>query len=126
LALLTLLGFSFVIFFNDWDPNVLTAWVVTCAWMAVWGVISLVKGVPDLILSKLMLRQIERMAGGQAAAATTPLMPSLNGLRMPHGSSTNRDQLSPASITEHTTVSLNAPRDADSELVVGERQTGPQ
>jgi hypothetical protein len=120
-ALLAFIGFFVGALAAD-EPGVLIMWVPTCSWMAVWGVIRLVKGIPDMIESKMMLREMEPIAGGRVAASTTVLRPEAGQLPMAPGVSAAADQAPPLSVTEHTTETLGEHRAPHPGMVTPERQ----
>lgn len=101
-SLLALIGF-FVGALVTGEFEVLAGWVATCSWMAVWGVTRLVKGIPEWIDSKMMLRELEPTAGGRPAASTTPLLSGAREQPTAPGASVVPEPVHPPSVTEHTT-----------------------
>jgi hypothetical protein len=104
----------------------LAMWTVFFGWLAVWGLIAATSGIGDMIESKAVLREMGLMTGTQAVASTTPLVSAAEELQMIPNTLSAAEPVPPPSVTEHTTVSLNAPCNAHSETVVEERQKEPQ
>jgi hypothetical protein len=115
-SLLALAGF-FLGALATGEFEVLAGWVATCSWMAIWGVIRLVRGLPDVIESKMMLRDMERIAGGPTAAPTAPLLSSAGGRQAAPGAVTAPEPVPPLSVTEHTTEALSEHRTLHPDFV---------
>jgi hypothetical protein len=87
------------------EAEIMATWFgVGLPWF-IWGIIRLVKGIPDLVESKVMLRELRGMASGQATSSASALPPSPE-LRIAPSPAVVPDPVSPPSVTEHTTHTL--------------------
>jgi hypothetical protein len=105
------------------EAEVLIAWFGLGMPWVIWGTIRLVKGIPDLVESKMMLREMQRLAGWQANVSPTPVLPSANELRMPVSASTAPEKVSPSSVTEYTTELLGDERPPQAKVMTPDKQT---
>lgn len=90
--------------------------------LAIWGFIRLVRGIPDMIESKTMLHEMERIASGKAVASTTPLLANTPKRQMPLPAPAAPEQGLPLSVTEQTTQSLSGHPAPYPDVVIPERQ----
>jgi hypothetical protein len=98
----------------------LAMWIVFFGWAAGWGIVSLALGIGDMIESKMVLREMGPMVGGQATASTTPLLPAADLQMIPRALDTSQ-QIAPPSVTEQTTVPLGEHEAPHHEIMRPER-----
>jgi hypothetical protein len=109
-ALLTLI-ISFVIAMAAREPAPLAIWVGLFGWMAIWGGISLAKGIPDMVEAKTIMRELGQISGERTTASSSPPLPNLNEFRMTAAPVAAPQSGSPPSVTEYTTELLREQTD---------------
>jgi len=124
LAVYLLVGFVLLGVLPDWRVDYVLMWMILAGGMAIWGIITLARGIGHIVESKPILREMERLASGQPGASTTPLLSDARGLRIPPGALDASEQALPPSVTEHTTESLSEHRTHHPDVVLPEKQ-GP-
>jgi hypothetical protein len=107
LSVYLLVGFVLLAVVPDWHLQYVLMWMVLFGWMAIWGAITLARGIGTMIESKSILRQMERMIGEPAIASTTPLGSDGSQLRVAPSLLPAPEPVHPPSITEHTTERLD-------------------
>ena len=95
-----LMGVALWLFSNKEDWMII--WLLFCAWLAVWGAISLGTGLSNLIQSKLIRRSIDRLAAALTATAATVT----GETRAIPETAPLPEVAASASVTEHTTTPL--------------------
>ena len=95
----TLVGAALAIFSHK--PDWIMIWLIFGAWLAVFGVLSLAKGIGNLIEWKYVLRELEKSSG---VRMEMPVAAEFRGVAAPVTS----PKLTPiTSVTEHTTELLD-------------------
>jgi hypothetical protein len=120
-AVLVFLGFLIAAAASG-EEEVLVGWFgLGLPWL-IWGIIRLVRGIPDLVESKMMLREVQRLAPWQANVSAPSVLPNANELRMPVNASPAAERISPSSVTEYTTDLLGSERPSQAKAMTPDKQ----
>jgi hypothetical protein len=121
LAVYLLVGFALMAVLPEWRFEFVLIWLIVAGGAALWGIITLARGIGGLFESKAVLREMERIASGSAAAWTPPLLSDARQGPMASGVSVTPEPVHPPSVTEHTTQALDEHRAQYSEIVPPEQ-----